>query len=228
MVLDAVWTNRFSRVDMMGEIMISVRSLSSEEAIALAVEPVQDYLARLLVALQRISQQQIREVVGVLFMAWQEGRQVFLFGNGGSAATASHMANDLNKLTITPGMPRMKAIALTDNVPLMTAWGNDTEYANIFAEQLVNFIQPGDVAIGISASGNSPNVLRAMQTASQHQAVCVAFTGDTGGKLKDLADHCIFIPDDCILRQEDGHMILDHVISYTLRTLILVCRDGGK
>ena len=94
------------------------------------------------------------------------------------------MANDLNKLTITPGKPRFKAIALTDNIPLMTAWGNDTSYEEIFAEQLTNFIQAGDVVVAISASGNSPNVLRAVQVARQHGAITIALTGDTGGKLK--------------------------------------------
>ncbi|HID24182.1 MAG TPA: SIS domain-containing protein [Planctomycetaceae bacterium] len=141
-------------------------------------------------------------------------------GNGGSAATASHMANDFNKLTIVPGQPRFKAIALTDNVPLMTAWGNDTAYENIFVEQLLNFLEPGDVVIGISTSGNSPNVLKALQVAREHGAVTVGFTGRDGGQLKHLVDHCILVPSDHIGQQEDMHMVLDHVIATTLRHLI--------
>jgi D-sedoheptulose 7-phosphate isomerase len=137
------------------------------------------------------------------------------------------MANDLNKLTIVEGMPRMKAMALTDNVPLITAWSNDTSYENAFSEQLLNFIQPGDIVICISASGNSPNILRAIEVARQSEATVIGFTGQPGGKLRELADHSIFIPDDHIGRQEDGHMILDHVISNSLRHLIMHVKHPG-
>jgi len=130
------------------------------------------------------------------------------------------MVNDLNKLTIVDGKPRFKAIALTDNIPLMTAWGNDTAYENIFVEQMLNFLEAGDVVIGISTSGNSANVVKAIQVASKYGAITVAFTGDDGGQLKDMADHCIFIPNGHIGIQEDGHMILDHVIANTLKELI--------
>ena len=183
-------------------------------------DPVDDYLRRLADALNALSRQQIYAVIGVLYNAWRGNQQIFICGNGGSAATASHMVNDLCKLTIVEGQPRVRAIGLTDNIPLMTAWGNDTEYANIFAEQLKNYVQPGDVLIAISASGNSPNVLRALEVARGYGAICVGLTGKDGGKLKELVDHCIFIPDDYIGRQEDGHMILDHVIASTLRWLI--------
>jgi D-sedoheptulose 7-phosphate isomerase len=196
---------------------------------ALAYDPVTDYLDQLEHAISQISREEIWVVVQVLFKAWQERRQIFLVGNGGSAATASHMANDLNKLTIVEGMPRMKAMALTDNVPLITAWSNDTSYENAFSEQLVNFIQPGDIVICISASGNSPNILRAIEVARQSEATVIGFTGQPGGKLRELADYSILIPDDHIGRQEDGHMILDHVISNSLRHLILnVNQPGGS
>ena len=184
------------------------------------IDPVQDYLSRLAQTVASISTVQIWKVIEVLFQAWQDGRRVYLCGNGGSAATASHMANDLNKYTIHPEKPRLKAIALTDNVPLITAWANDASYEDIFAEQIINLVEPGDVLIAISASGNSPNVLKALETARHCQAITVGFTGDSGGKLKNLVDHCIYIPDSLIGRQEDGHMILDHVIAYTLRELI--------
>jgi D-sedoheptulose 7-phosphate isomerase len=183
-------------------------------------DPVSEYLASLAKTISAISTQQVWQVIHLLYRAWQGGRTIFLCGNGGSAATASHMANDLNKFTIAPGKPRMKAIALTDNIPLMTAWANDDDYESIFSEQLKNFVAPGDVVIAISASGNSPNVLRALETACQMKAVTVGFTGNDGGSLKNLVDLCIFIPDEYIGRQEDGHMILDHLISYTLREMI--------
>jgi D-sedoheptulose 7-phosphate isomerase len=163
---------------------------------------------------------QIWDVIHALIDVWQRRAKVFLLGNGGSAATASHMAYNLNKLIIVPGQPRFKAIALTDNVPLMTAWGDATAYENIFVEQLLNFLEPGDVVIGISPSGNSPNVLKALQVAREHGAITVGFTGRDGGRLKDLADHCILVPSDHVGQQEDAHMILDHVIATTVRQLI--------
>ncbi len=181
---------------------------------------VNSYLEQLKSTLSDISQDEIWSVIEVLMDAWRNRRQVFLMGNGGSAATASHMANDLNKFTIVEGKPRFKAIALSDNVPLMTAWANDTTYENLFAEQLVNFLHAGDIVIGISCSGNSENVLRAIKIAKEFGAMTVAFTGDTGGKLKDMVDHCIFIPSPHIGHQEDGHMILDHVIASALKEMI--------
>lgn len=181
---------------------------------------VDDYLNTLAQTIQRMPRQQIWAVIQVLFDAWQTGRQIFLFGNGGSSATAAHMANDLNKLTISPGKPRMKAMCLSDNTPLLTAWANDQDYADVFAEQLTNFVQPEDVVIAISASGNSPNVLRGVEAARRYHATTIGFTGDSGGKLKEMVDICICIPDAHMGRQEDGHMILDHVISNTLREFI--------
>jgi D-sedoheptulose 7-phosphate isomerase len=183
-------------------------------------DPVDDYLNHMADTLGKISRRQIWEVIEVLFQAWRERRRVFVCGNGGSSATASHMANDLNKFTIVNGKPRMKAMALTENVPLMTAWGNDVAYENIFVEQLLNFVEPGDVVVAISASGNSPNILRAVETAQEHQAITVAFTGNDGGKLKQIVHYCIHIPDDYTGRQEDGHLILDHLIAKTLRDMI--------
>lgn len=183
-------------------------------------DPVDDYLCALGHMLVNLSRQQIYAVINVLFEAWKGRKQVFILGNGGSASTASHMANDLCKLTIVEGKPRMKAVALTDNVPLITAWGNDEEYAEIFAEPLRNFIEPGDVVIAISTSGNSPNVLRAVDVARNAQAISIGLTGKDGGALKHLVDYCIFIPDEHMGRQEDGHLILDHVIAHTLRWLI--------
>jgi D-sedoheptulose 7-phosphate isomerase len=182
---------------------------------------VDEYLQLLTQTLAHISREQIEAVIRVLYCAWEENRQVFIFGNGGSAATASHMANDLCKYTIVPGKLRMRAFALTDNVSVMTAWGNDAGYDCIFAEQLTNYLQPGDVVIAISASGNSRNVICGLEEARSRQAICVGFTGDDGGRLKELVDYCVFIPDKQIGRQEDGHMILDHVIATLLHELIL-------
>src|SRR5436853_6530228 len=114
-----------------------------------------------------ISLQHLQQVLRMLEETYYHGHRIFIMGNGGSAATASHFALDLAKNTIMPGAPRLKAISLTDHVPLITAWSNDTAYEHIFAEQLANMIEPGDVVIGISASGNSPNVINALHLTKQ-------------------------------------------------------------
>jgi D-sedoheptulose 7-phosphate isomerase len=178
------------------------------------------YLSELIITLKEIDKEAIWEVTNILLNAWQRGSQVFIVGNGGSAATASHMANDLNKYTITPGKKRFKAIALTDNIPLMTAWGNDDSYESIFSEQLINFLNPGDVILAISASGNSPNILKAVQVGRELGAVTIGLTGQTGGKLMGLVDHCVLVPSPHIGRQEDCHVIVNHVIANTLQKLI--------
>jgi D-sedoheptulose 7-phosphate isomerase len=183
-------------------------------------DPVDDYLNRLATTLMRISREEINEVIEVLFQAWKSHKQIFILGNGGSAATASHMANDLCKLTAMEGKRRLKAFSLADNAPLLTAWGNDSCYENVFAEQLVNYLEEGDVVIAISASGNSPNVLRAMEVAREYGAVRVGFSGLDGGQLKSQVDHCVLIPDEHMGRQEDGHLILDHIIAHSLRWMI--------
>lgn len=192
------------------------------------MDAVEAYLTQLAKVVGEMPQNQIWEVIHILMGAWRRGSRVFLLGNGGSAATASHMANDLSKLTIVPGQPRFKAIALTDNVPLITAWANDTAYENVFAEQMLNLLERDDVVIGISASGNSANVLKAMQVAREHGAITIGFTGRGGGRLGRLVDHCILVPSDYILHQEDGHMILDHLISSTLRQCIVAETGKGQ
>ena len=183
-------------------------------------DPVDDYLNRLTLTLGRISRKEINAVIEALFQVWKQRKQIFILGNGGSAATASHMASDLCKLTVVDGKPRFKAFSLSDNAPLITAWANDTAYEYVFSQQLINFLEPGDVVIAISASGNSPNVLRAMETARELGAMRVGITGLDGGMLKSQVEHCILIPEEHIGRQEDGHLILDHIISHTLRWMI--------
>lgn len=209
-----------------------IRALRYEGTLKLLMKRAEVLIDEYLVTLQRtigmISRHQVSAVVEALLLAWRENRQVFICGNGGSAATASHMANDLNKYTIVSGKRRMRAIALTDNMPVITAWANDVSYESVFREQLANLAQPNDVLIAISASGNSPNVLKALEFARENRLVCIGFTGDKGGRLKELVDICVHIPDNHIGRQEDGHMILDHVISSVLRELIQNSRGEGE
>ena len=184
------------------------------------MDPVEEYLTLLAGTLGKISRQEVWSAIEVLYEAWRSQKHVFIMGNGGSAATASHMANDLNKFTIVEGLPRFKALSLSDNIPLMTAWANDRSYESVFSEQVMNLLEAGDVVVAISTSGNSPNILQALKVAREERAITIGFTGDDGGKLKDLVDYCVFIPDAYIGRQEDGHMILDHMIASILRKLI--------
>jgi D-sedoheptulose 7-phosphate isomerase len=184
------------------------------------LDTIDNYLVELEGVIRAISRAEVEAVAAALLENWRQRRQVFILGNGGSAATASHMANDLSKFTIVEGQPRFRVMALTDNVPLLTAVGNDLSYADIFVEPLRNWLQPGDLVIGISASGNSPNVLKAAAYAKSQGARVVGFCGEPGGQLAQQADLKVIIPSRQIGQQEDGHMILDHVISLALREAI--------
>ena len=174
------------------------------------------YLTELEGVIHNLPRADVNAVADALMAAWRARKQIFIVGNGGSAATASHMMNDINKFTRVEGKPRFRAIALTDNVPWMTAVGNDQTYADIFVEQLQSLWQPGDVLLGISASGNSPNVVKAVEYAKAHGGTIIGFCGRPGGKLAQMADVKVIIPSDRIGQQEDGHMILDHVLSFAL------------
>src|SRR5450759_2138239 len=146
------------------------------------------YFAELDEMLRSISQPDLQKVLSLLEKAYHNGRRIFIMGNGGSAATASHFALDLAKNTIMPGAPRLKAISLTDHVPLITAWSNDTAYEHIFAEQLANMIEPGDVVIGISASGNSPNIIMRCDSRKSRERIRLASLGLKVGKIKAIVD----------------------------------------
>ncbi|MEW5976932.1 MAG: SIS domain-containing protein [Acidobacteriota bacterium] len=183
------------------------------------------YIQKTQQALSKIPSKQLCETILLLFKAWKSGSQVFIFGNGGSASTASHMANDLSKATIVPGKPRMRVIALTDNISMITAWANDAAYEDIFKEQLENLLQPGDVIVAISAGGNSPNVLRAIEFARQQGAVTIGWTGLSGGRLKDAVDHCVQAPTDDVGMVESIHLVLDHLITVELRMCIQTGRE---
>ena len=170
--------------------------------------------------LRAISQAHLQEILALLEETYRHGRRIFIMGNGGSAATASHFALDLAKNTIMPGAPRVKAISLTDHVPLITAWSNDTAYEHIFAEQLANMIEPGDVVIGISASGNSLNIINALQVAKRSQAATIGLLGATGGKIKHMVDAYVLAPGQNIEQEEDAHLILAHIITRYMREVV--------
>ena len=176
-----------------------------------------DYIRGLKDVLDRIPLGPVDEIVEAIELAQKERRQIFVIGNGGSAATASHMMNDLCKGTLghkgDAPWTRLRVIALTDNVSLMTAWANDTDYNHVFSEPLKNLAQRGDLLVAISASGNSPNILAAVDAAKQIGVKVIGLTGFGGGKLAKLADISFVVPSDGYGPVEDVHMILDHIIT---------------
>ena len=184
------------------------------------MESIITYFAELEQMMRAISLSDLRKVLDILEEGYHHGHRIFIMGNGGSAATASHFALDLAKNTIMPGAPRVKAISLTDHVPLITAWSNDTHYEHIFAEQLTNMVEAGDIVIGISASGNSANVINAMKLARQTRAATIGLLGASGGRLKNMVDACVLAPGQNIEQVEDAHMILSHVITRHMREVV--------
>ncbi len=180
-------------------------------------EHVQHYFAELRESVSSMPAQEVDKVISILLESAHRGRKVFVCGNGGSASTAAHIACDLAKNTMIAGAPRLRVVGLTDNVPMMTAWANDTGYDNVFSAQLIPLIEPGDVLIGISCSGNSANVLNAVAAARQLGATTVGFTGNIGGQLIDFVDICIRVSHPLIEVQEDMHLALGHCITVALR-----------
>lgn len=179
--------------------------------------PVNTYIDELKITLDQLPHDRIQEVIELLCTARLAQRQVFIMGNGGSASTATHFVCDLGKNTRTPDLPNFRVIGLSDNIAIFSALANDEGYENVFAQQLASFVQPDDIVIGISASGNSPNVLNAMELANQMGARTVAFTGFDGGRLSSLASIEIHVPSYCIEHVEDIHLMLEHLITKALK-----------
>lgn len=176
-----------------------------------------EYLEDVSSIIKKIPVEKIEEIITLLTQAYRNDNTVFLFGNGGSAATASHMVCDLGKGTVVDGGKRFRVISLSDSIPLMTAYANDYDYQYIFSEQLKNLVRKNDIAFGLSGSGNSPNVLNAFKTARENGAKTVGLTGYEGGKMKDLCDLSIIVPSNNMQKIEDLHLIICHVIFSRIR-----------
>ena len=159
----------------------------------------------------------IAAIVPVLLKARTDGRTIFFFGNGGSASTASHFVVDIGKATIQGDRRRFRCVALVDNVETLTAWGNDADYSKVFSEQLATLAVPGDVAVGISGSGNSPNVLKAMEVAKARGLPTIGLTGIGGGKLKGMVDVPVVVPSNSMQHVEDVHLLICHLLTAYLR-----------
>ena len=171
--------------------------------------------------LGRIDPDQVAKFADVILDARKEDRTVFFIGNGGSAATASHFANDVGVGTAAQGKP-FRVLSLCDNISMMTAIANDFGYEEMFLRQLAILAKPGDVLVAISASGNSPNLLRAVEWAIDHQVLTVGLTGFDGGKLRQLVHHSVHVPSEKgdYGPVEDAHMVLDHLVSGYLGRVI--------
>ena len=175
------------------------------------------YFKRLAELIPRLPYDVIDAIAGAFFQAVQEGRTIFVFGNGGSAASASHLMCDLNKgAALGERTPRPKVVALTDNVPLLTALANDRGYEEVFSEQLKSFVRADDVAFAISASGSSPNIVFALETARKLGAFTAGLAGFHGGSMKQLCDLCAVVPSDNMQLIEDLH----HAMLHSIFTLV--------
>jgi D-sedoheptulose 7-phosphate isomerase len=176
-----------------------------------------NYMTGVKQLIDAVPEEQIELLASKLEDAWRDGRRVLLMGNGGSAATASHIVNDLQKcLHLECGKP-LKTLCLSDCTPLLMAWGNDTDYANVFAPQVDCWAEPGDLIIAISGSGNSPNVINAVESANRLGAHTFGLAGYEGGNLAKVANDTITVPSDNMQQIEDLHMILLHVVFSVVR-----------
>jgi len=150
--------------------------------------------------------------------AQSNNKKIFIMGNGGSASTSSHFVSDLLKTSLTKEAKRVKAISLTDNIPVLMAWGNDTSFEEIFSNQLENFLEKGDIVIGISGSGNSENVIKAIEFANLKEAKTICLLGKDGGKLAKISQLNLIIPNNDMLTIETMHLLICHLVTSLLRS----------
>jgi D-sedoheptulose 7-phosphate isomerase len=178
------------------------------------------YFTELIETIGEISMEKVERIVKMIFQAYRDDKYVFIMGNGGSASTASHFSCDLGKGTICDGKPRFRVMSLNDNMPLITALSNDFGYERVFIEQLMNLINPGDLVISITASGNSPNILKAVRYAKKKGAKTIGLIGFSGGKLQKIVDEYVTVSNKNYGQVEDVHLILSHAISQYFKEII--------
>ncbi len=193
--------------------------MSKEKKIELSIDSgslhAKSYIDKVTAVLRHLDCEAVGRVIDLFLKARKRGSTIFFLGNGGSAATASHFANDLGFGASPEGKLPFRALCLTSNSAFLTCLANDIGYENVFSWQLRNLMRPGDVVVGISASGNSPNIVNALMYALEHGGIPVAFTGFDGGRIKKIAQFCIHIKTEKgeYGPVEDAHMVLDHLIS---------------
>ncbi|MCZ6794142.1 MAG: SIS domain-containing protein [Planctomycetota bacterium] len=193
------------------------------------LDQMQHHVDRTTEVLKQLDLEAVERLVEKLFEAYRDGLRVFIFGNGGSAATASHFTEDLAKGTIQgmTAQKRLRVSSLTDSVPFISALGNDCGFETIFREQLATNATAGDVAIALSGSGNSPNVIAAVKWAGENGLYTVGITGFNGGKLKGLVDLSIHCPILDMEIAENAHTIVMHLAVGGLRTVVLEAEEAG-
>ena len=174
----------------------------------------EQYKTELIQTIDRIDLEKVQQAIDWFKQARAGEKTIFVCGNGGSASTASHFACDIVKGASYNRQNRFRIMALTDSVPTMTAYSNDVGYECVFCEQLKNFAEPGDLVMGISGSGNSPNVLRAVEHANSIGCKTIGLTGRDGGRLGPLVNLNIQVPVPHMGRIEDAHMVVCHMIAY--------------
>lgn len=177
---------------------------------------VTDYFRRVAAVLPRIPPEPVERIVRIMIDAQVNQRTVFMIGNGGSSANASHIVNDLVKSALHPARPRFRIMCLTDNTPTLTAYSNDESYDIALARQIEAFGDPGDVVFALSGSGNSPNVIHAMETARSMGLTRIGLTGRDGGKLAPVCDVAVIVPDDSMQVIEDAHLVILHAMFLAL------------
>jgi len=186
---------------------------------------IKNYLKSVSGLVAKVPVGEIETTAGIILRCYAQGNKVLVIGNGGSAATASHFCCDLSKGTQASGVTKIKAIALTDSVSLITAWANDTAYENVFSEQLAPLAEKDDVLLAISGSGNSPSIIKAVRAAKNAGVFTVGLSGFDGGVLKKIADFCLVIPGNNMQQIEDVHLVLCHLIASYIREAIV--NEGG-
>ena len=184
------------------------------------IEDLNTYLHQVAQTLIQLPRQPLDRIAEAIWETYERDGTILICGNGGSAASASHFACDMAKLTISADSRRVRALALTDNIPLITAWSNDQAYADVFVEQLIGLYRPGDMLFAISGSGNSPNVLRAVEWANDRGAPTVGLTGFDGGRLARLARFSLHVRNDIMPQVEDIHMTICHGLAVAMRRRI--------
>ena len=185
-----------------------------------------DYIDELRAVLDRLDHAMVDRFTEAIWRGYEQGRTLFIFGNGGSAALASHLATDMGKGTVARERARLRVISLTDNVPLMTAWANDFGYENVFAEQLRGMVQRGGLAFAISGSGNSKNVVLGIEAAREAGATAMVLTGFDGGRVKELCELCLVVPSNNMQHVEDAHLCAAHAIFTAIRERMM--RASGE
>jgi len=178
------------------------------------------YFTELKKTLDEIPMERVDKIVQMIYKAYRNNKYVFIMGNGGSASTASHFACDLGKGTICEGKPRFRVVSLNDNMPLITALSNDFGYERVFIEQLMNLVSPDDLVISITGSGNSPNILKAVEYAKKQGAKTIGLIGFGGGKLQEIVDEHITVSNTNYGQVEDIHLILAHALSQYFKEMI--------